>query len=207
MCGQRRRCRDLLAPLTTSSYLAKWVAVRPPYPYDEGSGKDMWFWQELRQSGLKWVRSLSGRQFAVGVYQKYEAAFTDAVKNSDGKSVQTCLEAFYEQRVKTERQHIRAAAKESLLTHTTGCENVQICVQGRDIVDCFSFVVRPLQRAIFQFFGEQVRVSKEPTKRPQRFKDREDHAKTYYVGGCVLNDVKKLVKRRSGKDATEFKMS
>ena len=77
-------------------------------------------------------------------------------------------------------------------------EDVIIAMQGRKVVDSFSFVVTELKRAVFKFFKSQVRVRVGPGL-TRRFKDREDMTKTYYLCGCVYHSIQQIVQRRNVK--------
>jgi len=76
-----------------------------------------------------------------------------------------------------------------------------LCTDGSigNVVDTYSFVIRVLLKAIFEFFVSQVRKIPPAFTQGPRIKDREDMVKTYYVCGCVLHSVKNILRRR--KDA------
>ena len=178
--------------------LGKWVRMRPPFGYDERQGKDMWFWETLRNAGLTWANSQDAVDFAVFVYNIYACAFSKAIANSDRWTVNKCIESFFHQRRMAEKTVIRKETARRLTNILT--EDVVIATQGRNVVDSFSFVVTVLKRVVFKFLKSQVRVCVRPTT-SRRFKDREDMAKTYYLCGCVYHSVEEIVKRRKDKNA------
>ena len=177
--------------------LDKWVRMRPPWGYNERQAKDMWFWETLRNAGLTWANSEDAVDFAVFIYKIYAGAFSKAIVNSDRITINKCIESFFFQRRTDEKTVIRKETARRLTNILT--EDVVIVTQGRHVLDSFSFVVTELIRVVFKFFKSQVRVRVGPTT-SRRFKDREDLAKTYYLGGCVYHSVEDIIKRRKGKN-------
>ena len=177
--------------------LDKWVRARPPFGYNEAKAKDMWFWETLRNAGLKWANSTDAIDFAIVVYKLYAVAFSEAIDNADRFTVDKCLESFFTKRRNAEKGVIHEETVRRLMSIVEG--DVAVVTQGRNIVDCFSFVVREMLGGVFDFFKSQVRVRDRPVM-SRRFKDREDMAKTYYLCGCVYHSVHNIVERRKGKD-------
>ena len=52
--------------------LEKWIRIRPPYGYDETQSSDLWFWEQIRNAGLTWVKSQVAVDFTISwLYQIY----------------------------------------------------------------------------------------------------------------------------------------
>ena len=140
----------------------------PPCGYDESQSKDLWLWAVRRKTGLSWVKSVAAHEFAKQLYKVHTEIFTSVLKPQDHTTINKCLDQYYYQRIIAEAGVIRDQLRELLTLISADC-----AVDG-DVVDCFSFVTRPILRAVFRFFASQVRVCPLKSTLTQRFKDRED---------------------------------
>ena len=167
----------------------------PPYGYDVSKSLDLWLWQVRLKTGLSWVKSAAAHEFAKHLYKVHSDIFTSALKpQEDHTTITKCLDQYYYQRHMVEEGVIRDRLRELLIPFSVDC-----AVDG-DVVDCFSFITRVLLGAVFRFFVSQVRCCPLKANFAQRFKDREDMAKTYYLCGCVYNSIHKIIARRKCKD-------
>ena len=222
--------KDKTEPLwqMINEQLGKWVRRRPPFGFDETQSSDLWFWEQLRNASLTWVKSHDALEYTVWLYKIYAGLtrtrdlsnwevcvcifmythtrfthilsmtdlFTKAIENSDRWTVNKCLEMFFTHKIKK-----KEAVREETERRLTGIltEDVVIAMRGRNVVDAFSFLIKELQRAVFNFFKSQVKVRVQPSP-SRRFKDREDMAKTYFLGGVVKHSVERIIMRRQVKN-------
>ena len=148
-------------------------------------------WKVRRRAGLLWTKSPKVVDFCKYVYQTYAEIFTTVIENQYRDTLHRCLESFYLKKRVAELGVFRGKLQSLLspLCSLCGCRE-------DNVVDRFSFVHVLVVRAVFKYFGGQVRKTTTSTPCAPRIKDREDHAKTYYICGCVLKSVKTECKHK-----------
>ena len=164
-----------------AKHLSKWVTKYPPHGY-KISTFDLW--TTRRAHGMQWATSNVGLQFAKSAYKKYAEIFESVTKGQSRNTFGKCLEKFYLLRRQQEEGDLRLLLKALLTGLCSACECTDI-----NVVDCFSFMTRELNRSIFNFFATKVRKNPGIATAIKRKKDREDAAKTYYICGVVWKSL------------------
>ena len=175
---------------TIKATLAKWVTATPTFAYDTSKSSDLTLWKIRRENGLKWAHSSQGCEFAKIVYRTYADIFEDVTQDQGRSAFHRCLEKFYMQKRCKEEGELDQLLQVLLGSLCTPCG----CTP-ETVVDCFSFFTTDFYRAVFNFFSTQVRKNPD-VKTPDRIKDREDDAKTYYICGSVWKSLHTQAKHK-----------
>ena len=124
------------------------------------------------------------------MYRAYADIFANVTEDQGRSTFNQCLEQFYIRKHFKEQGELRQLLQVLLepLCASCGCTT-------ENVVDCFSFFTLDFYRAVFNFFSMQVRKNPD-VKTPERIKDREDDAKTYYICGCVWRSLHTLAKHK-----------
>lgn len=149
----------------------------PPFRYNPKKESDMALWKVRRQAGMLWVKSEPAADFAKHVYNVYADIFSALIKDQGQNQFVKVLESFFAKKEVHEKGDLRERLQKLLEPLCPICE----CAPS-DVVDCLSFVTGIFRRAVFDFFGSQVR--KTPNSKPatKRKKDREDKVSVTVYG-------------------------
>ena len=80
----------LVDKITTD--VATWIIPESPYGYDEDDADDMALRQKRREVTLSWVKSATGYEFAVWVYNQYATMFEETTTHQGRTDVVKCLD-------------------------------------------------------------------------------------------------------------------
>ena len=181
--------------------VSKWVKDDPPSGYDPENPADVSLWNRRRTLGLHWVRASAGKEFAKRVYKTYARILGSVMEGHGSSTFPRCLENFYKQRWTADRGELKTHLRASLapLCEPCGCT-------VDNLVARFSFVTGIFTRAVYEYFGLQVRNKNnfQQNNKYVRVKDREDHAKTYYICGCVHHSLQQAARSKPAESAELF---
>jgi hypothetical protein len=148
---------------------SKWVIKEAPFGYDRNNPVDMKLWQTRRAAGLKWIESAEAQTYVKTLYNVYATIFAAVTAHHGSSTFVRCLESFFKQRRMREQGDLRDLLQTLLIPLCSSCG----CTVDT-VVDRMSFVTCQIKRAVFTYFGNQVRNTAKSKPTSVRVKDRED---------------------------------
>ena len=108
--------------------------------------------------------------------------FEGVTKDESRSTLNKCLEKFSVLKQQQEKGQLRSLLEALLTPLCKVCE-----CDTTNVVDSLSFVTGEFYRVVFNFLATKVRKNPDAgtSKRIKDCEDHEDHAKTYYICGCV----------------------